>query len=77
MDGSNVDTLLASISDIKLISGDLLRSLEMEETIATSFLSVVPRLKDTYGTYCRNHDSCIANLEKVTHTNHMLLSAYF
>ena len=69
MEGVNVDSLVTSILDITLISSDLLHFLEREETIATAFLSVAPRLKETYGNYCKNHDNSVATLEKVPHSH--------
>ncbi len=69
MSDINSDVLFGNLEEVARLSGDLLSALEEtcqgQQLVGDVFVTFAPRLRDTYGMYCRNHDGAAAILEKV------------
>ncbi len=65
----NSDVLFGNLEEVATLSGEILAALEEtcqgQQLVGEVFVTFAPRLKDTYGMYCRNHDGAAAILEKV------------
>ncbi len=62
----NSELLFGNLDEVASLSKDLLSALEEGKPLVGGvFVTFAPRLRDTYGMYCRNHDVAASILEKV------------
>ncbi len=58
--------LFGNLDEVASLSRELLSALEEGQPLVGGvFVTFAPRLRDTYGMYCRNHDVAASILEKV------------
>ncbi|XP_064384437.1 dynamin-binding protein-like isoform X2 [Halichondria panicea] len=61
----NSELLFGNLDEVASLSKDLLSALEEGKPLVGGvFVTFAPRLRDTYGMYCRNHDVAASILEK-------------
>ena len=66
----SIDVVFGNIAEVATLSGEFLAELQKvckeEKTVGKVFVMFAVRLRDVYSLYCRNHDTAVATLEKVS-----------